>query len=311
MSDVHGIHHVTGICGDAQANVDFYAGILGMRLVKKTVNFDDPTAYHLYYGDALGHPGTILTFFPYPSGRQGQVGTGQATSVALAVPKDSLDFWGARLVAKGVKAEASVRFGEHRLGFHDHDGLNVEIVGAANGQTKPWATSEIPVEHAIMGIHSCTITVEGFEETAKILHDRISFRAGAHEGNLHRYTRPNLAIGAVMEVLCAPYAPRGHSGVGSLHHIAFRVDNDHKHRMTRMQLMDQRFNVSPQMDRNYFHSIYFREPGGVLFEVATDLPGFATDETVEELGTKLCLPAWMEPRRAAIEAALEPLVVPA
>lgn len=309
MSDIHGLHHVSGMCGDAQTNVNFYAGVLGMRLVKKTVNFDDLTAYHLYYGDASGNPGSILTFFPYPRARQGQLGTGQTSAVALAVPRSSLGFWSTHLDEHGVEVNAEKRFHDDVLVIHDPDGLRVELVGVEMAPTKEWPDMSVLPEHAVLGLYGVTLCLEGFEQTAHLLHDRMGYRAAEHNGGLYRYIRPNAPLGAIIDLNCAPYSQSGHVGVGSVHHVAFRTENDHKQRLFRLQLKDEHYNVSPQLDRKYFHSIYFREPGGVLFEIATDEPGFTVDEDFLRLGQSLCLPESLEDRRTAIEAALEPLSI--
>jgi len=302
-----GIHHVTAISADIQRNYDFYVKLLGLRLVKKTVNFDDPGAYHLYYGDAHGTPGTILTFFSYPGGQKGAPGTGQATSFALAIPEGSLSFWLDRLANHQVKAETGCRFGEKLATIHDPDGLQVDLIESALKDSTPWLSADIGRDHAIAGIHSVSLTLEGFDQTAKLLHERMAYRAGPHDEHRYRYDKPHPVVGSILDLVCSPYAPRGRGGAGTIHHVAFRVENDTKQRLWRLQLDTDGYNVSPVMDRNYFHSIYFREPGHVLFEIATDPPGFAADEPMEKLGERLCLPEWMESHRTQIEQVLPPL----
>lgn len=307
MSEILGLHHVTALCRDAQRTLTFYRDLLGMRLVKKTVNFDDPHAYHLYFGDSVGSPGTLLTLFPYPNGAQGVQGTGQASSITLAVPPGSLNFWKDRLSSAGTHVEIVLRFDSPGLAFRDPDGLGLEVVESDLKETKPWASSGIPDNAAILGIDGVALSLEGYERTARLLHDRMSYRNGPHEGSRFRFLKPQHHIGGWVDLLCQPDAPRGRVAVGSIHHVAFRVENDQKQRMYRISLVDDQYNVSPVLDRNYFHSIYFREPGGVLLEIATDAPGFDVDEDLTTLGERLCLPAMYESRRQEIESALPSL----
>lgn len=303
-----GIHHVTAICSDAKQNFEFYTQVLGMRLVKKTVNFDDPTAYHLYYGDSVGHPGTLLTFFAYPGGRKGTSGKGQTTAICFGVPSGSLGYWESRLAAGGVATFIQTRFGNPVLIFEDPDGMQVELTESDSiRETRPWINSPVPAEAAILGIDSVTLTLEGYESTAKLIHERMGYRTGDHEGSRFRYHKPQANVGAALDLVCMPDAQLGRVAIGSIHHIAFRVESDQKLRLWRVQLVAEHVNVSPVMDRSYFHSIYFREPGGVLFEIATDVPGFATDEDMSVLGQSLALPAQHEPLRAMIESKLPPL----
>jgi glyoxalase family protein len=307
-----GIHHVTAITSDAQKNIDFYCGVLGLRLVKLTVNFDDPRSYHLYYGDTQGRPGTIMTFFAWPGAYAGRVGPPQLTATAFAVPKGSLEFWAARLKAHAVAADAPAeRLGERLLHFHDPDGMALEIVDAANGGGQPWADGTIPAHHAIRGFHGVTISEEGYESTARVLTELMGFRLEDSEGNRFRYRAiAGNGFASIVDLLCVPDAPHGSLGAGIVHHVAFRTADDPQQDAWRKQIVKAGLNVSPVMDRTYFHSIYYREPGGVLFEIATDAPGFAVDETVERLGGKLMLPPQYEPHRAAIERALPPVRLP-
>lgn len=304
-----GIHHVTAIAGDPQRNLGFYSGTLGLRLIKLTVNFDDPGTYHLYYGDGVGTPGTIITFFPWPHAPKGRRGTGQVTVTAFAVPVDSLDYWADRLKQQGVAfRRASPHFGEQLLSFSDPDGMNLELVASAGIATdRAYGGGPVPLRHAIRGFHSATLTEEGYEKTASLLSETMGFRLLGQEGNRFRYTIGSGAPGEIVDVLCAPEERRGSVLVGTVHHIAWRTPDDAHQGEWLAELIRQGHNVSPVMDRKYFHSIYYREPGGILFEIATDPPGFAVDESVEHLGTHLVLPDWLEKRRAELTAILPPL----
>ena len=307
-----GIHHVTAITADAQKNLDFYCGVLGLRLVKLTVNFDDPKSYHLYYGDELGRPGTIMTFFAWPGGNPGHVGPPQVTATSFAVPKGAKAFWSERLAKSNVTAlPVTERFGEEVLSFTDPDGMELEIIATENPGGQPWSAGPVPSESAIRGFHSVTISEEGYERTARLLADVMGYRSDQSEGNRFRYCTENSdGLATRVDLICAPDARRGRMGAGVVHHVAFRTPDDPQQGEWRRQIADIGFNVSPVMDRNYFHSIYFREPGGVLFEIATDTPGFTFDEAPEELGTKLKLPQQYESARARIEDALPPLRLP-
>jgi catechol 2,3-dioxygenase-like lactoylglutathione lyase family enzyme len=308
---IPGIHHVTAICSDPQQNVDFYCGVLGLRLVKLTVNFDDPGSYHLYYGDELGRPGTIMTFFAWPGAPRGTIGPPQVAATAFAAPAGSLDFWSERLREHRVEMQPRVnRFGEPAFGFVDPDGLNLEIVAtAAPGGSVP-AGSPVPAASAIRGFYGVTLSEEGYENTAQLLTEVMGFRAGGSEENRFRYRAGAGEFASVVDLLCAPDARRGGMGAGVVHHVAFRTPDDAQQQAWRSEIARLRFNVTPVMDRQYFHSIYFREPGGVLFEIATDPPGFTLDEAPDQLGTNLRLPPWLEEQRAAIEQVLPPLRLP-
>jgi glyoxalase family protein len=306
-----GVHHVTAIAGDPQANVDFYTGPLGLRLIKRTVNFDDPGTYHLYFGDELGRPGTIMTFFPWPGIRSGRHGTGQATVTSFLVPEGSLGYWQDRLEAKGAEVGATVkRFDEEGLEVRDPDGLQLELVARREAAALPgWAGGPVPEEHAIRGFHGVTLCVEGYEATAELLVHRLGFDPAGEDRNRFRFHAGETGCGQVVDLECSPDAPAGIVAGGTVHHVAFRVETDAYQRGTREILLAAGMNVTPVLDRNYFRSIYFREPGGVLFEIATDPPGFTVDESVEGLGTALKLPEWLEPKRAKIEEALPELRV--
>lgn len=287
---ISGIHHITAIASDPQRNLDFYAGILGLRLVKLTVNFDDPGTYHFYFGDETGQPGSILTFFPWPNATRGRRGTGQATAIAFDVP--NLENWKARFPESRIEQ----RFGADVLVFHDPDGLELELIPTGGAGDR------------ISGFHGVTLSEAGFETTAKLLTETFGYKLAASEGNRFRYV--SSARGAV-ELLCQPDARRGAMGAGTVHHIAFRTKSEESQRAWQTELAGAGLNVTPVLDRQYFHSIYFREPGGVLFEIATDPPGFLIDETIEKLGTHLKLPPWLEPAREEIEGILPKVQLPA
>ena len=307
--DILGIHHVTAITSKPQANLDFYTRTLGLKLVKQTVNFDDPTSYHLYYGDGLGRPGTLLTFFLRPDLPPATVGPGQTLSIALASPPEALSFWQQRLDGQGVPVQRlPTSDGPDRLIFRDPDGIPLEIhansvdfsdVGATGGSIAP--------EFALRGIHSLTLFESSMEKTSDFL--RTIFRFSSHGSNsweLHREARGRQAT-ARIDLLEERNQARGRIGGGYIHHLAFRVADRPAQQQWLEQLTTMQFHVSPIMDRIYFSSIYFREPGGVLFELATDGPGFTTDESVESLGKNLQLPHWLEAQRAGILKQLPPL----
>ena len=309
-----GLHHVTAICGDAQVNADFYVGTLGLRLVKRTVNFDDPGSYHLYYGDHSGQPGSLLTFFAWPGARRGRPGAGQVAAVTLAVPAASLDFWGERLVARGVAVRpAVVRFGEPTLAFTDPDGMPVELAGvtAVAPGFEPTPAAGVPVEHGIRGVRAVTLSERDAAPTAALLTARFGYRSAGEDNGRTRLRPADGTTGiSAVDLLARPDAPVGNVAVGSVHHVAFRARDDAEQTLWQRELDDHGLGVSPVMDRTYFHSIYFREPGGVLFEIATDGPGFTDDETLANLGRALKLPPGLEARRAAVERALPPLTLP-
>jgi glyoxalase family protein len=307
-----GIHHITAIAGDPQRNLDFYTGVLGLRLVKLTVNFDDPASYHLYYGDEIGRPGSILTFFPWPEGRRGRQGTGQAVTVALAIPPASLGFWIERLLAQGIKYEGPARrFDEQVLAFSDPDGLFLELIATPRAAgTEPWSDGPLPVEHAIRGLHGTTIWEDGDTGSADFLTRTMEFEAAGEDGNLHRFQSADTGVGTVVNLRRAQGFWRGAGGVGTVHHVAFRAPGDEAQLEKRAAIEAQGLGITPVIDRQYFHSVYFREPGGVLFEIATEAPGFTIDEPIAELGTHLKLPPVYEVNRQEIERALPPLRLP-
>ena len=299
MEPVLGLHHMTAICGDAQANVDFHVDLLGLRPIKLTVNFDDPSAYHLYYADAVGTPGSVITFFPYPGGR-GRSGDGQVVITHLRVPAGSLSYWQDRLA--DVAAPGAE---DGTLDVADPDGILYRLHEGAPGGERfvPWAGSPVPVEHQIRGMIAVTLQEPDPTPTAFVLQQLLGFD---HDGD---DPRPEHVFRAGTDevLLKGGTKGRGNGGPGTVHHIAFRARDDAHHAEIRRILVENRVGVTEVRDRDYFHSIYFREPGGVLFEIATDNPGFAIDEPVESLGASLRLPAMHEPRRAEIEANLPPL----
>jgi len=307
--DLPGLHHVTAIAGDPRRNLAFYTRVLGLRLVKRTVNFDDPTTYHLYYGDAAGTPGSILTFFPWAGVPRGRPGNGQVYATAFSVPAGSLRFWAARLLAHGVNpGEPVARFGADVLAFTDPDGLVLELVatGEPDPRTAP-AHPEISAAQGIRGFHGVTIAVIDAARTQALLTGTMGWRVIRTDGNRLRLGPAGAGPGAYVDLLTDLSLPRGRPGAGTVHHLAFRTPSDETQAAARAALVAAGSQVSPVMDRNYFHSIYYREPEGVLFEIATDPPGFAIDERPAALGAALKLPAQYEPQRAAIEAALPAL----
>src|SRR5712691_3972139 len=309
MAASAGIHHVTAICGDPKKNVAFYTRDLGLRMVKKTVNFDDPSTWHLYYGDETGHPGTALTFFAWGELPPGRNGNGMAVETAFVIPESSLGYWTQRLIALGISHDApEKRFGETVLPLRDPDGMRLALVAVnAADAIAGWSNGDVPPEHAIRGLHGVTLMVEADEATANVLTDALGFRAAAREGNLRRFVAGAEKLGAVVDIRTAEGFLAGHQGAGSVHHVAFRAADDAAQSDMGKAIRAQGLRPTDQINRCYFRSVYFREPGGVLFEIATDDPGFTRDEPKESLGTALKLPPWYEERRAAIEKALPPL----
>ncbi|MEO8031462.1 MAG: ring-cleaving dioxygenase [Gemmatimonadota bacterium] len=307
-----GIHHITAIAADPQRNLDFYAGLLGLRFVKRTVNFDDPSTYHFYFGDEQGAPGTILTFFPWPGARRGRVGPGQVGATAFAVPAGSLDFWRDRLRGQGVRpADEGSRFGEAVISFEDPDGLRLELIAAAwAGGVAGWQDGPVPAAMAVRGFHSVTLWVRDDGPTASVLTGPLGFEPAGSEAMRHRFTAVAPGVGGTVDLLVVPTELAGSSGAGTVHHVAWRAADDAGQLELRTAVLRHGLDPTPVIDRTYFHSIYFREPGGVLFEIATDNPGFAIDEPAAHLGEKLMLPEQFEGDRAALEALLPPLVVP-
>lgn len=318
---LRGIHHVTAIASDPQANVDFYVGVLGLRLVKRTVNFDDPGTYHLYYGDRAGSPGTIMTFFPWPGSPRGQVGTGQVGATAFSIPKDGVAYWQDRLARHNVVVQDPVvRFEEQVLPLEDPDGLPLELIAAEHDPRPGWPDGPVALSHVIRGFHSVTLLEQGgdaCEPTTSLL-TSMGFRLLHKDGDRFRYAAGADADGAphagapgtLVDVLCRGGLPPGRIAAGTVHHVAWRTPDDAQQLAWRRRIAEMGIGVTDVRDRQYFRSIYFREPGGVLFEIATDPPGFTADESLDRLGTDLKLPPWLESRRAALERSLAPLRLP-
>ena len=308
LKPIVGLHHVTAIASEPQRNLDFYTQVLGLRFVKRTVNFDDPGTYHFYFGDDAGSPGTILTFFPWPHARRGHAGAGEVTHTAFSVTVGSLDYWEQRLGERGVLAERTgKRFDEEVLTFADPDGMKLELVAHAKAPAiTPARYADVPAEYALRGFFGVTMLETELAATEKTL-ALLGFKKVAEEGNRVRFASPDgSALGNQIDVVVDPKASYGHAGAGSVHHIAFRAKDDKAQKAWREKIAGQ-LSVTPVLDRTYFHSIYFREPGGGLFELATDNPGFAFDESLETLGEALRVPEWLEPQRALIEARLLPI----
>jgi glyoxalase family protein len=309
---IPGIHHVTAIASDPQQNVDFYTNTLGLRLVKLTVNFDDPTTYHLYFGDEQGSPGTLLTFFPWPGAARGRRGTGQVAATSFAVPEGALDYWEDRLRQQDVAfLKRQRRFDEEFLSFLDPDWMQLELVARPGADAgAPWEGGGIPLDYAIRGFDGVTMWEEDLTPSLDLLTGTMGFEQVGEEGPRIRLRAASDDNGALIDLLHLPGQERGSDGAGTVHHVAWRTPNDTEQLAWREEIATLGLRVTPVVDRQYFRSIYFREPGGVLFEIATDPPGMGWDEPVEALGTRLRLPSWLEPQRAKVESALPALVLP-
>ena len=303
-----GLHHVTAIASDPQRNLDFYTELLGLRFVKRTVNFDDPGTYHFYFGDDGGSPGTILTFFPWPKMGRGTAGVGETSATAFCIPAASIEFWERRLKEAGVPLEREeARFDSTVLKFADSDGMRLELVGQLIATAAhPPRTSDVPPEHSIAGFFGVTLCEAGFEGTAAVL-EKLGFWQAGVEGNRYRFSAPAQALGSHIDVLVQPQLVYGRMGAGSVHHVAFRAPSDEAQLAWREELKGLDLDITPVLDRTYFQSIYFREPGGVLFEIATDPPGFTLDEPIESLGESLKLPAWYDSKCELLEKVLPPI----
>lgn len=296
-----GLHHITAIAVDPQENLDFYTEVLGLRLVKETVNFDSPDVYHFYYGDRGGSPGTILTFFPFTYSMQGRSGVGMAETVSFAVPKSAFDDWIVRLSDQGVDTLGPFeRFGQPVLSFVDPDGMKLELVGV----------DKEGAEGRVIGFETVSLRVEAPDRTVSVLTEMFGYMQTNEAAERKRFSTGSGAIGQNIDIDCKPGSLGSRPGGGTIHHIAFRASDDRELGEFRAMAIKLGFNVTPIIDRQYFHSIYFREPGGVLFEVATDPPGFTVDETIETLGSSLMLPPRYEPMRADIERRLPPVFLP-
>ncbi|MCU6713062.1 ring-cleaving dioxygenase [Paenibacillus sp. J5C_2022] len=302
-----GIHHITAFVRNPQATTDFYAGILGLRLVKKTINFDAPEVYHLYFGDQAGSPGTIITFFPWEQSRKGRIGGGQVGVTSYVVPAGTLDYWRERLQAFGLETEEAERFGERYLQLADPDGLRVELVAREEGPSSEWSFGGVPADKAIKGFGGAILLSTAPERTGDLLEKVMGLTKIALDADYTRY-RSYGELGNVIDLNVSPAAP-GSGGYGTVHHIAWRAKDDEEHERWRSHVAGSGYQPTPVVDRQYFNAIYFREEGGILFEIATDPPGFARDEEPERLGEKLMLPDWYEPHRAEIEQLLTPFEV--
>lgn len=307
-SPVKGLHHVTAIASDPQRNLDFYTDTLGLRFVKKTVNFDDPGTYHLYYGDAVGNPGSVMTFFPWVGMPKGQAGVGEVGVTQFSVPEGSLDYWKNRVETKGGRVlQEGIGFGERQVLAEDPDGLSFSLAEKSNDSRAPWIGNDVSEDAAVRGFHGVTLTLADKKPTADLLTGLMGYEHVGTQGNLSRYRSLNTGEANVVDIIEDPVGRYANQGAGRVHHVAFAVDNRDDQRALRNTLIENGFNVTPVIDRNYFWAIYFRSPGGVLFEVATNEPGFTADEAEDMLGTSLKLPEQHEHIRDRIEAHLPAL----
>jgi len=302
-----GIHHITAFVKNPQDNVDFYAGLLGLRLIKKTINFDAPEVYHLYFGNEVGSPGTAITFFPWETARSGRVGGGQVGYTTFLVPVGAMPFWEDRLNKFGVEYRRVERFDETYLQFADKDGLQLEIVEREGGPASKWTFGGVPADKAIKGFGGAILYSVAPDYTMAVLEKLMGLQKVGEENGLVRF-RASGDLGNVIDINAAPM-PRGAGGAGTVHHIAWRAKDDQDHRQWQERVAQSGLQPTDIIDRQYFNAIYFREPGEILFEIATDPPGFERDEPFESLGEKLMLPDWYEPRRAQIEQGLTPITV--
>lgn len=307
-NNILGLHHITAIANDAQQNLDFYTKVLGLRLVKKTVNFDDPGTYHFYFGNETGTPGTILTFFPWEGIRQGRNGTGMATHIGYALPHGALDFWKERLKKKNILYEEYSVFGEKLISFRDPDGLQFQFIeGHTSDNREAWTTEDINKDVGLKGFHNVTLTLRRTEATSNVLTGILGYELQKQEDNRFRFATSAIDTANLVDLVEDPSTPQGYNAAGTNHHIAFRVKDDNVLMEYRERILSAGFIVTPKIDRDYFFSLYFREPGGVLFELATDNPGFDIDEPLAELGSNLKLPKQYENRRLDIEKVLPKL----
>ena len=310
-SYINGLHHVTSFASDPQRNVDFYAGILGLRMVKKTVNFDAPDVYHLYYGNDIGEPGTILTFFPFNGIAKGRKGNGQVTVTSFSIPLNSLEYWMRRLDKFNISYQTPVQHfdDETSLYFEDYDGMGIELVANDKDERPGFSYGQIPLEYAVKGFYSVTLGESRPDATIELLTGQMNHTLLQEKGNRQRYTSTNKP-GSFVDIITDTKALRGLGGAGTVHHVAFATPDDATQFELREELLSKGLvNPTPVLDRQYFHSVYFREPGGVLFEVATNDIGFTIDEPKENLGESLKLPSWEEPNRLKIESGLTPIKI--
>jgi glyoxalase family protein len=306
-----GIHHVTSIVGDPQRDIDFYTTVLGLRLLKVTVNFDRPETYHLYFGDQHGTPGTILTTFPWPGDRQGTIGTGQITTTSFAIPEGSTGYWLERLMQHRVATHGPFRrFDEQVVRFQDPDGLVCELVSRPSETTTNVRNGTVEQTQAIIGFSGVTLASRQPERTAEVLTDLLGFRHMGESDRINRFVAGTSMLGSIVDLVVDAEGTQGTEGPGTVHHVAFRTRDDAEQLEWREQLIAAGMHVTEVRDRSYFKSIYFREPGGILFEIATDPPGFTIDEPLDELATGIRLPPWYEDRRGEIEPGLKSIQLP-
>lgn len=311
MGSIPGIHHVTCITGNVQKCVDFYVSVLGLRFIKKSINQDMPDTYHIYFGDYLGTPGTAMTFFGWPDWPAQRAGTGQITTVSFAVPSGSLGFWSNRLKRLQVDHRMVTKFESDALVLQDADGIEIELVANADDERwKPWPDSAVDEQHAVRGFHSVTMTLTEMAATFTLLTTTMGFRMVGQEGNRTRFETGDGGPHSTLDIVESPEGPEGEESIGSVHHVAWRTPDADSQKDWRQELTAAGRNVTPVIDRYYFKSIYYREPGGVLFEIATDGPGFTVDEAPDELGRTLSLPPWFQVRRERLDEILPPIVVP-
>ncbi|WP_102261119.1 ring-cleaving dioxygenase [Mesobacillus jeotgali] len=299
MQETSGIHHITAMVNDAQRNIDFYAGVLGLRLVKKTINYDRPEVYHLYFGNESGDPGTAITFFPWANQLKGRIGTGQVGVTSYVIPEGTLPFWKERLNRFGVRFIQNVRYGESYLQFQDPDGLEIELVERNEGPTNTWSFGGVTPDVAIKGFGGATLISAQPHKTAEVLEDILGLENIGQEESFLRF-KSAAEIGNTIDIKLTP-SVRGLMGAGTVHHIAWRAKDEEDHKRWRALLLEKGYYPTEILDRNYFKALYFHEGGGILFEISTDSPGFAVDEPISELGEKLMLPSWLEPKREELE----------
>lgn len=307
MLKTAGIHHITAMVNDAQRTIDFYAGVLGLRLVKKTINFDRPEVYHLYFGNETGQPGTVITFFPWPKQLKGRIGIGQVGVTGYVIPQGSLEFWKNRLKKFGVEFSADVRFGEKYLKLQDPDGLEIELVERAEGPVNNWSFGDVMSEVAIKGFSGATLISAQPHKTAEVLENVLGLECVGQEEGFLRF-KSDEELGNIMDIKLTP-SVRGLMGAGTVHHIAWRARDEAELLKWRTLLQEKGYYPTEVKNRNYFKSIYFHEGGGILFEIATDAPGFTVDEPLDRLGERIMLPSWLEPKREELEAILAPVAV--
>jgi glyoxalase family protein len=307
MQKTAGIHHITAMVNDAQRNIDFYAGVLGLRLIKKTINFDRPEVYHLYFGNETGNPGTVITFFPWEKQLKGRIGTGQVGVTSYLIPKDTTPFWENRLKKFNIEYSSSIRFGEKYIHFNDPDGLKLELIERDEGPINHWSIGGVQAENAIKGFSGATLYSAQPHKTTVVLENVMGLECIGQEGDYLRFKTEG-HLGNTIDIQLNP-SVRGLMGAGTVHHIAWRAQDEEDLHRWRSLLHDKGYYPTEIRDRNYFKAVYFHEEGGILFEIATDPPGFSVDEPVAELGKKLMLPSWLEAKREELEETLPPVEV--